>query len=124
MWIEISQIHGQDSKKLEIPMEAAMPCEMGTKKRLKKLRETASESDESNKIQKTKLACVVEAHESTRKRLESTLPKDHEDRIAGKGFNSLSHRNFFMESSLDVHCTREESGKGISGSHTVRSWEI
>ena len=67
-------------------MEAAMPCEMGTKKRLKRLRETANESDESNKIQKTKLACVVEAHESTRKRLESTQPNDHEDHTAEKGF--------------------------------------
>ena len=35
----------------------------------------------------------MEAHESTRNRLERTLPNDHEDRIAGKGFNSLSHYN-------------------------------
>ena len=33
---------------------------------------------------KSKHASIVEAHESTRKRLEITLPKDHEDRIAGK----------------------------------------
>ena len=33
--------------------------------------------------------CIVEPLESTRKRLERTLPKDHEDRIAGKGFNWL-----------------------------------
>ena len=38
-------------------------------------------------------ACIVEAHESTRKRLEGIPPKDHEDHIAGKGFNSLSHCN-------------------------------
>ena len=36
---------------------------------------------------------IVEPLESTRKRLERTLPKDHEDRIAGKEFNSLSHHN-------------------------------
>ena len=29
--------------------------------------------------------CIVEPLASTRKRLERTLPKDHEDRIAGKG---------------------------------------
>ena len=63
----------------------------GTKKCLKKLRGTVSESDESNTIQNTKHACIVEAHDSTRKRLESTLPKDHEDHIAGKGYNSISH---------------------------------
>ena len=57
--------------------------ETGTKKCLKKLQETDDETKGSNKIQKTKHACIVEAHESTRKRLESTPPKDHEDHIAG-----------------------------------------
>ena len=41
---------------------------------------------------KSKHACIVEPHEST-KRLERTLSKDHGDRIAGKGFNSLSHKH-------------------------------
>ena len=36
----------------------------------------------------------MEAHESTRKRLESTLPKRYEDHFAEKGFNSISHNNF------------------------------
>ena len=39
-------------KKLEILMEAAMPCTTGTKKCLKKLRETVSEGDESNQNSK------------------------------------------------------------------------
>ena len=72
-------------------MEAAMACKTGTKKCFKKLRETVSESDESNTIQNTKHALIVEAHGSTRERLESTLPKDHEDHIAGEGYNSISH---------------------------------
>ena len=33
------------------------------------------------------------AHESTSKRLESTLSQDHEDHIAERGFNSTSHYN-------------------------------
>ena len=37
--------------------------------------------------------CIVEAHESTRQRLELSLPKDHEDLIAGKGYNLMSHYN-------------------------------
>ena len=36
----------------------------------------------------------MEAHESTRKRLESSLPRNHEDHIAEKGFNSISHNNW------------------------------
>ena len=35
--------------------------------------------------------CIVKAPESTRQRLESHLPKDHEDHIAGKGYNSMAH---------------------------------
>ena len=76
-----------NANKLEIPMEAAMNCKMGTKKRSKRLRQTACETTEHNK--KTKHACIVEAHESRRKRLESTLLRDHEDHIAEKRFNSI-----------------------------------
>ena len=66
--------------------------DMETRKRAWKLRETvASESTDPRK--KTPCACILEAHESTRKRLEPTLPRNHEDHIAEKGFNSLTHRN-------------------------------
>ena len=41
----------------------------------------------------TKHACIVEGHESTRQRLESSLPKDHEDHIAGRGYKSMTHCN-------------------------------
>ena len=50
-----------------------------------------TEAKSSNKIPKTKHACIVEAHESTRQRLESSQPKDHENHIAGKGYNSMTH---------------------------------
>ena len=42
---------------------------------------------------KTTYASVVEADESTRKRMEGSLHKDREDHIAGKGMNSLSRYN-------------------------------
>ena len=79
-------------EKYEIAMEAAMLCKKGTKKHLGFL-ETVARSDDSNKIHKIKHAWIVEAHESKRKRLESSLPKGHEDHIAGKGYNSMSHFN-------------------------------
>ena len=37
--------------------------------------------------------CIVESHESTRQRVESSPPKNHEDHIAGKGFTSTSHND-------------------------------
>ena len=67
--------------------------QMETKKRLKKLWETVCESDESNKIQKTNHARTVPAHETTRKRLEPTLPKDHDDHRAERGYSSIGHCN-------------------------------
>ena len=42
---------------------------------------------------KTKFACILEASESTRLRMEESLPNYHEDHIAGKSDNSLQHYN-------------------------------
>ena len=42
---------------------------------------------------KTKYACVVEADESTRIRVEGVPYRYHEDHIAAKGINSPSHYN-------------------------------
>ena len=47
-------------------------------------------SGASNKI-KTKLACILEADESTRMRMGNSKPHYHEDHVAGKGENSLQH---------------------------------
>ena len=65
-------------------MEAAVPCKMETRKRARKLRGTVA-SESINTDKKTKYACILEAHESTRKRLESTLPRNHDDCIAVEG---------------------------------------
>ena len=65
------------TEKLEIPMEAAMLCELRTTKRPNKMLETDSESKGSNNIEKTKHACIAEAH---------TLHEDHADHIAEEGF--------------------------------------
>ena len=66
-------------------MPASMPCKI----RRSKYRENCSSSG----TRKTKYACIVEADESTRKRLEGTLHKDHADHLAGKRINSLNHYN-------------------------------
>ena len=73
-----------------------MPCKMGTRKRFKELRETVASGD-THPQKKTKYACIVEAHESTRKRLGSTLPRNHDDHIAEKGHNSLTHYNLVQK---------------------------
>ena len=49
-------------------------------------------SGASDKIQ-TKLACILEAGESTRIHMGNSIPLNHEDHIAGKGENSLQYYN-------------------------------
>ena len=84
--VEFKEAIQKRSEKLELPMEAAMPCKVKNNH----CREPCGRESDTRK---SKYACIVEAHESRSKRLERNLPKDHEDRIAGRGFNSLSHYN-------------------------------
>ena len=70
-------------KKLETPIAPAMPCKIIKKN---------CGSGASNKI-KTRLACIMEASESTRLPMGESLPNHHEDHIAGKGSNSQQHYN-------------------------------
>ena len=72
-------------RKLEIPMPAAMPC--------KTLVNCRGETCRNIGKHKTKYACIVDADESLRIRLEGVPHNDHEDRISAKGINSLSHCN-------------------------------
>ena len=69
-------------KKLETSVAPAMPC---------KIMKNCG-SGASNKIQ-TKLACILEADESTRMRKGNSIPHYHEDHIAGKGEISLQPYN-------------------------------
>ena len=71
-------------------MESTVPCKLKTTKSSFRHRETCSES---NEIQTSKHACIVEAHESTRNRFEKTPPKDEDEHIAEKVFISLSNYN-------------------------------
>ena len=77
-----------------------MLCNCRTKKR-SGFQETEAKSCESNKIPKTKHACIVEVHESTRQRLESFLPKDHEDHTAtilcASSFPCRKREKFWMQ---------------------------
>ena len=90
-------------KKLETSVAPAMPC---------KIMKNCG-SGASNKI-KTKLACILEADESTRMRMGNSMPHCHQDHIAGKGEKSLQHYNF--GSQIYSYASRHEnsSSKGSS----------
>ena len=66
-------------------MPAAMPCKTPVHCR--------GETCSSIGKHKTKYACVVDADDSMRMRLEGVPQRYHEDQIAAKGINSLQHYN-------------------------------
>ena len=72
-----------DRRKLEGPMTAAMLCKIPTK--------SSGEIHRNIGKCKTKYACVVDADESTRPRLEGAGHKPHQDHISAKGTNSMTH---------------------------------
>ena len=84
--IEFKEIIKNASRNLETPMAPAMPCKTCKKNKHGEIR---SKTDDF----KSTFACILEASESTRMRMEESLPKYHEDHIAGKGDNSLQHYN-------------------------------
>ena len=80
---ELKETTKNARKKLETSAAPAMPC---------KIMKNVGVVNQSNKI-KTKLACILEADESTRMRMGNSIPHNHEDHIAGTGENSLQHYN-------------------------------
>ena len=68
-------------------MPAAMLCRTPV---IKSNRETCNNTGKH----KTKYACIFQAHESMRLRLEEVLHGCDEDHIAAKGMNSPSYYNF------------------------------
>ena len=84
--MEFKEIIKNARRKLESPMAPPMPCKTC---KTSKHGETRSKTNDF----KSKFACILEASEPTRMRMEEALPKYHEDHIAGKGDNSLQHCN-------------------------------
>ena len=67
-------------------MTASMPCETP-------ICQSSRDTCRSIGKHKTKYACIVEADESLKIRLEGVPRRYHENHIAAKGMNSLSHHN-------------------------------
>ena len=69
--------------------------------------EARSETDDF----KSKFACILEASEATRMRMEESLPKYHEDYIAGKGDNSLQHFKMVQQFILMPQAMKKPAAK-------------
>ena len=94
-------------KKLETSVALATPCEIMKKN---------CGSGKSNKI-KTRLACILEADESTRMRMGNSMPHYHQDHIAGKGefITALQFGSqiYSYASSFENSCSKSSGGLGM-----------
>ena len=83
---EFKNIMERAPRKLEIPMPAPTLCKTSV---CSSSRETCRTIGE----RRTKYACIVEADEFMRIRMEGAPHRYHEGNIAEKGMNSLTHYN-------------------------------
>ena len=108
-------------KKLETPMAPAMPCTSKTCQHWVTRGKT-------NEI-KSKLACILEASESTRLRMEDSLPNHHEDHIAGKGDKSLQHYNLVhkfipMPQAMKIPAAKAAVDKEWEKLEKISAWNL
>ena len=70
-------------------------------------------------ISSVKLACILAASESTRMRVEESLPKYHEDHVAGRGDNSLQNYNLVRKFILMLQAMKTPAAKAA----VDKEWE-
>ena len=99
-------------RKLEDPMPAAMPCKIPIK--------SSGETHRNIGKRRTKYACVVDADERTRPRVQGAVNKPHQDHIAAKGMNSLTHYSLvhkFIPMPQEKSECKSSSGKRMGKLH-------
>ena len=105
-------------KKLETSVAPAMPCKI--------LKNRGNGVTDKNK---TKLACILEANESTRMRMGNAIPSNHEDHIAGKGENSLQHYNLvhkfiLMPQAMKIPAAKAAADKEWEKLEKISAWNL
>ena len=78
---------------------------------------------------KSKLACILEASESTRMRMEEPLPKYHEDHIAGKRNSSFQHDNLVhkfvpMPQAMKIPAAKAAVDKEWEKMEKIPAWNL
>ena len=99
-------------KKLETPMPPAMLCKTCKKS-------MHGETRSKTNVFMSKFACILEASESTRMRMEESLPNYLEDHIARRGDNSLQHYNLVHKFILMLQAMKIPAAKAA----VDKEWE-
>ena len=95
----------KNARKNEMPLESAVPCKIVCTK---------------DTFRRTRYACIIEAHESTRTRSGTTQPRDHEDHVAENGFNTLSQKISSVHKPFPPHQAMKNPDAKAAGD---RDWE-
>ena len=87
------------------------------------------EYKETIKNARKKLACILEADESTRMRMGNSIPSNHEDHIAGKGENSIQHYNLVhkfipMPQALKIPAAKAAVDKEWEKLEKILAWNL
>ena len=109
-------------KKLETPVAPAVPCKISKNSQNRVTR------GKTNEI-KSKLACMLGASESTRLRMEESVPNHHEDHIAGKGDSSLQHYNLVhkfipMSQAMKIPAAKAAVDKEWENLEKISAWNL
>ena len=109
-------------KKLETPVAPAMPC------KISKNNQHVVTSGKSNEIT-SKLACILEASESTRLRMGESLPNHHGDHIVRKGDKSLQHYNLVhkfisMPQAMKIPAAKAAVDKEWKQLEKISAWNL
>ena len=87
--------------------------------------ETRSKTDEF----KSKFACILEASQFTRMRMEESLPKYHEGHIAGRGDNSIQHKKLVhkfipMPQAMKIPAAKAAMVKEWEKLEKIPAWDL
>ena len=109
-------------KKLETPVAPAVPC------KISKNSQNLVTRGKSNEI-RSKHACILDASESTRLRMEESPPNYREDHIAGTGDNSLQHYNLVhkfipMPQAMKIPAAKAALDKEWEKLEKIPAWEL
>ena len=105
-------------KMLETSVAPAMPCKI--------MKNCGSGGSDKNKI---KLACILEADESTRMRMGNSIPHHHEVHIAGKGEKSYQHYNLVhkfipMPQAMKIPAAKAAAHKEWEKLEKISAWNL
>ena len=102
---EYAEILKTARRKWERPMAPTMLCQWRAPNGITKV--LAQSETASEKTPTTIFDCVLEPHESTRQRVESSQHKNHRDHFGGKGFTPMTQYNLvhnFISSDENSGC--------------------